>query len=118
MRDDEFDELIDDGFAFHSWEPTGDTLYGDSIGAESTFGMFYDRLLVEKQNDGWHASLFVVAEPRDELGGVEYDLWPDDEDDLYTMVDEEVLPTIDAAKGWCEGRDAIKVVKDDAQTTD
>jgi hypothetical protein len=106
LSQDEINEIM--GTAGYLWEPTGDTYYSDSIGGESTFGIAYDRMVVEKGRTHWHGSLYTVSEPRDEEGSFSYDLFPDDDDDMYVMVNEQEFSTADEARAWCESSDASR----------
>jgi hypothetical protein len=105
------DEIFD---TFFMWEPTDDTCYSDSRLGEYTLGGYYERMLVEQGPTGqWHASMYTISERDEETGEFSYDLFPDDDDDMYIMVDEEQFPTVDEAKAWLESRDTARTILED-----
>ena len=96
----------------YEWELTDDVLYGDSTDGTYCVGRQYDRMVVEfsrgeppEGQDVWVGSLCRISAPRNELGDFEYDLFPDDDENMYVMEDEEFFLTEEEAQEWCEYTD-------------
>lgn len=105
---------------FVMWEPTDDTAYGDSTLGTYSMGMAFDRMVVERAHDGrWLGSVYVVSAPRDpDTDSIAFDLFPDDEDDAFLLVNQEDFDTEAEAVTWCESGDFTRHIKINAELND
>ena len=87
------------------WVPTEDTRYSHSKGGHSTRGDFYPWMGVEEVDCVWHAFLYKVSPPRNEKGDFSYDLFPDNDENMYTLAGGRICLDRDEAISWCQQRD-------------
>lgn len=92
------------------WESVEETQYMDSTGAESTVGLYYDMLHVERTWEGWHGFLLAYVPP-----SAHWDYY--DAGGLAT-VDEELFKTQEQAMLWCEQRDTSRYTKENKDEDD
>lgn len=84
------------------WTPTEDTLYSHSEQGHRAIGDKYPWMGAEEVEGVWFAFLYVISEPRNELGDFSFDIFPDNDDHMYTLVGGKVCRNQQAAFDWCQ----------------
>lgn len=89
----------------NEWLPTEETRYSHSTDGWFSRGEAYSWMGVENVEGKWHGFVYATSPPRNERGDFSYDLFPDNDNHMYTVAGGTIRPTMEDAFLWCLQRD-------------